>query len=86
MRRYSMNTIREYSEKDLQNKIRESRSELAKLRVVSSKGSLKKDSGRLRPIRRDIARMETRMVEIRAESNLSKYGTAAATTTEQEQD
>lgn len=86
MRRYSMNTIREYSEKDLQNKIRESRSELAKLRVVSSKGSLKKDSGRLRPIRRDIARMETRMAEIRAESNLSKYGTAAATTTEQEQD
>ena len=85
MRRYSMNTIREYSEKDLQNKIRESRSELAKLRVVSSKGSLKKDSGRLRPIRRDIARMETRMAEIRAESNLAKYGTTT-TTTEQEQD
>ena len=65
MKKQSMDTIRGYSKKDLQGKIRESRGELAKLRVVSVKGTLKKDSGRLRPIRRDIARMETRMTEMR---------------------
>lgn len=67
MRRRSMAVIREYDRKELEGKIRESRGELAKLRVVATKGTLKKDSGRLRPIRRDIARMETRLSEIRVE-------------------
>ena len=67
MRRRSMTVIREYDRKELEGKIRESRGELAKLRVVATKGTLKKDSGRLRPIRRDIARMETRLSEIRME-------------------
>ena len=67
MRRRSMAVIREYDRKELEGKIRESRGELAKLRVVATKGTLKKDSGRLRPIRRDIARMETRLSEIRME-------------------
>jgi len=65
MKRRNMSTIRGYSRDDLQSKIRESRGELAKLRVISAKGTLKKDSGRLRPIRRDIARMETRLSELR---------------------
>ncbi|MDE0090453.1 MAG: 50S ribosomal protein L29 [Thaumarchaeota archaeon] len=67
MRRRSMAVIREYDRKELEGKIRETRGELAKLRVVATKGTLKKDSGRLRPIRRDIARMETRLSEIRME-------------------
>ncbi len=67
MRRRSMAVIREYDRKELEGKIRESRGELAKLRVVATKGTLKKDSGRLRPIRRDIARMETRLSEIKME-------------------
>ena len=67
MKRRSMAAIREYDRKELEGKIRESRGELAKLRVVATKGTLKKDSGRLRPIRRDIARMETRLSEIRVE-------------------
>lgn len=67
MRRRSMAVIREYDRNELEGKIRESRGELAKLRVVATKGTLKKDSGRLRPIRRDIARMETRLSEIRVE-------------------
>ncbi len=67
MKRRSMAVIREYDRKELEGKIRESRGELAKLRVVATKGTLKKDSGRLRPIRRDIARMETRLSEIRVE-------------------
>ena len=67
MRRRSMAVIREYDRKELEGKIRETRGELAKLRVVATKGTLKKDSGRLRPMRRDIARMETRLSEIRVE-------------------
>ncbi|MDE0525451.1 MAG: 50S ribosomal protein L29 [Thaumarchaeota archaeon] len=67
MRRRSMAVIREYDRKELEGKIRETRGELAKLRVVATKGTLKKDSGRLRPMRRDIARMETRLSEIRME-------------------
>lgn len=64
MNKRRMTEIRGYNSNDLQKKIRESRSELAKLRAVGAKGTLKKDSGRLRPIRRNIARMETRMSEI----------------------
>jgi large subunit ribosomal protein L29 len=65
MTRLSMKTIRELNEKDLKSKIQESRSELAKLRVDASKGTLRKESGKLKPIRHDIARMLTRLNEMK---------------------
>ena len=65
MTRISMKTIRELNEKDLKSKIQESRSELAKLRVDGSKGTLRKESGKLRPLRHDIARMLTRLNEMK---------------------
>ena len=65
MTRISMKTIRELNEKDLKSKIQESRSELAKLRVDASKGTLRKESGKLRPLRHDIARMLTRLNEMK---------------------
>ena len=65
MTRMSMKTIRELNEKDLKSKIQESRSELAKLRVDGSKGTLRKESGKLRPLRHDIARMLTRLNEMK---------------------
>ena len=65
MTRISMKTIRELNEKDLRSKIQESRSELAKLRVDGSKGTLRKESGKLRPLRHDIARMLTRLNEMK---------------------
>ena len=61
MTRLSMKTIRELNEKDLKSKIQETRSELAKLRVDGSKGTLRKESGKLKPLRHDIARMMTRL-------------------------
>ena len=73
-----MNAIRGYSKNELEGKIREARGELTKLRVVSAKGSLKKDSGRLRPIRRDIARMETRMNEMVFEEQAESLGDVTA--------
>jgi large subunit ribosomal protein L29 len=65
MTRLSMKTIRELNEKDLRSKIQETRSELAKLRVDGSKGTLRKESGKLKPLRHDIARMMTRLNEMK---------------------
>ena len=62
-----MKTIKKLNEKDLESKIQEAKSELAKLRVDASKGTLRKESGKLKPLRHDIARMLTRMNEMRRE-------------------
>jgi len=62
-----MKIIKQLNEKDLKSKINESRGELAKLRVDASKGTLRKESGKLKPIRHDIARMLTRINEMRSE-------------------
>lgn len=67
MTRISMNTIKQLNEKDLRSKIQESRSELAKLKVDAAKGTLRKESGKLRPLRHDIARMLTRLNEMKKE-------------------
>jgi len=60
-------TIRELNEKDLRDKLEEMRSELTKLRVESSKGTLRKESGKLKPVRKNIARMLTRINELNKE-------------------
>jgi len=57
MTRISMKTINQFNEKDLKSRIQESRRELSKLRVDAAKGTLRKESGKLKPIRHDIARM-----------------------------
>ena len=67
MSRISMKTIKQLTEKDLRSKIQEIRSELAKLRVDASKGTLRKESGKLKPLRHDIARMLTRISEMKKE-------------------
>jgi len=59
MTRISMKTIGNLNDKDLKKRIQEARSELAKLRVDGSKGTLRKESGKLKPLRHDIARMLT---------------------------
>jgi large subunit ribosomal protein L29 len=60
-----MKTIREFNEFDLKDRLEQLRSELTKLRIESSKGTLRKESGKLKPLRRDIARMLTRINEMR---------------------
>jgi large subunit ribosomal protein L29 len=59
-----MKTIRNLNEKDLKSKMLDNRTDLAKLRVDSSKGTLRKESGKLKPIRKNIARMLTRLNEM----------------------
>jgi len=58
-------TIREFNEKDLRDRLRQARTELFKLNVESKKGTLRKESGKLKPIRKDIARMLTRINELK---------------------
>jgi len=65
MTRLSMKTIKQLNEKDLKSKVQETRGELAKLRVDAAKGTLRKESGKLKPLRHDIARMLTRINEVK---------------------
>ena len=58
-------TIRELNEKDLQDKLKQIRNDLFKLRVESKKGTLRKESGKLKPLRKDIARMMTRINQLK---------------------
>ena len=58
-------TIIEFNEKDLQDRLKQSRTELFKLNVESKKGTLRKESGKLKPLRKDIARMLTRINELK---------------------
>jgi len=65
MARIKMKTVRQFNETDLKDRLEQLRSELIKLRIESSKGTLKKESGKLKPLRRDIARMLTRLNEMK---------------------
>jgi len=65
MARLKMKTIRELNETDLKDRLDQLRSELTKLRIESSKGTLRKDSGKVKPLRRDIARVLTRLTELK---------------------
>ena len=57
--------IRVFNEKDLQDRLKQTRTELFKLNVESKKGTLRKESGKLKPLRKDIARMLTRLNELK---------------------
>ena len=58
-------TIRELNEKDLYDRLKQIRTELFKLRVESKKGTIRKESGKLKPLRKDISRMLTRINELK---------------------
>ncbi|MGH9999135.1 MAG: 50S ribosomal protein L29 [Nitrosopumilaceae archaeon] len=65
MTRLKMKTVREFNETDLKDRLGQLGTELAKLRVESSKGTLRKENGKVRAIRRDIARILTRLGEMK---------------------
>jgi large subunit ribosomal protein L29 len=60
-----MKTVRELNENDLQERLQQLRSDLTKLKVESAKGTLRKESGKIKPLKRDIARIMTRLNELR---------------------
>ena len=57
--------IREMNEPDLKDRVEQLRTELSKLEVENAKGTLRKESGNLRPTRRNIARILTRVNELK---------------------
>ena len=65
MSRLKMKSVRELNEGDLKDRIEQMRTELSKLKVENAKGTLKKESGKIKPIKRDIARLLTRLNEMK---------------------
>ena len=53
------------NEKDLYDRLKQIRAELFKLNVESKKGTLRKESGKLKPHRKNIARILTRINELK---------------------
>ena len=54
-----MKSIRELNESDLKSRIEETRTELSKLEVENAKGTLRKESGKIKLTKRNIARLLT---------------------------
>ena len=65
MSRIKMKTIRELNESDLRERIQDNRVELSKLYTDAAKGTLRKESGKIKALKRDIARMLTREAELK---------------------
>jgi large subunit ribosomal protein L29 len=63
MPRLKIKILREMNNQDLSDKLAELKTDLGKLQLEKSKGTLKKQTGNLRWLRRDIARMKTVMNE-----------------------
>jgi large subunit ribosomal protein L29 len=59
-----MKTIRELNQNDLLDRLQQLRSDLTKLKIDSSKGTLRKESGKIKPLKRNIARILTRLNEL----------------------
>jgi large subunit ribosomal protein L29 len=60
-----MKTIRELNQNDLLDRLQQLRSDLTKLKIDSSKGTLRKESGKIKPLKRNIARILTRLNELK---------------------
>ena len=57
--------IIEMNEKDLYDRLKQIRADLFKVNVESKKGTLRKESGKLKPHRKNIARILTRIKELK---------------------
>ena len=69
MARLKLKTLREMNDADLTEKLAELRMDLTKLHAEKTKGTLKKKSGDIKWVRRDIARMMTILNERQAQAN-----------------
>ena len=65
MARIKMKTVKALNQKDLYDRMQQTRGELRKLKTEAAKGTLRKESGKMKPLRRDIARMLTRLSELK---------------------
>ena len=59
MSKLKSKAIREMNEQDLKDRVEQMRTELSKLEVENAKGTLRKESGKIKPTKRNIARLLT---------------------------
>ena len=60
-----MKSIRELNEGDVKDRLEQMRTELSKLQIENAKGTLRKESGKIKRVKRDIARLLTRLNEMK---------------------
>lgn len=60
-----MKSIRELSEKDLRDRVEQMKTELSKLQTENAKGTLRKETGKIRKVRKEVARLMTRLNEVK---------------------
>ena len=65
MSKLKMKTIREMNETDLKDRVEQMRTELSRLEVENAKGTLRKESGKIKPTKKNIARLLTRLNEMK---------------------
>tara|TARA_B110000263_G_scaffold4671_1_gene3956 strand:+ start:517 stop:720 length:204 start_codon:yes stop_codon:yes gene_type:complete len=62
-----MKSIRELNEKDLKERVEQMKTELSKLQTENAKGTLRKETGKIKKVRKEIARLLTRLNEVKKE-------------------
>ena len=62
-----MKSIRELNEKDLRDRIMQMKTELSKLQTEDAKGTLRKETGKIRKVKKEVARLMTRLNEVKKE-------------------
>jgi large subunit ribosomal protein L29 len=62
-----MKSIRELNEKDLRERVEQMKTELSKLQTENAKGTLRKETGKIRKVRKEVARLLTRLNEVKKE-------------------
>lgn len=60
-----MKSIRELNEKDLRERVQQMKTELSKLQTENAKGTLRKETGKIRKVRKEVARLLTRLNEVK---------------------
>ncbi len=60
-----MKSIRELNEKDLRDRIEQMKTELSKLQTENAKGTLRKETGQIRKVKKEVARLMTRLNEVK---------------------
>ena len=60
-----MKSIRELNEKDLRDRVEQMKSELSKLQTENAKGTLRKETGKIRKVKKEVARLLTRLNEVK---------------------
>jgi len=62
-----MKSIRELNEKDLRDRIVQMKTELSKLKTEDAKGTLRKETGKIKKVKKEVARLMTRLNEVKKE-------------------